>query len=117
MKIGCPKEIKDKEYRVGLTPATVAAYVDQGHEVFIQQGAGKGSGISDEDYTQSGGKILNSAQAVWSESEMIVKVKEPLPQEFDFMKPKQIIYTYFHFAADKDLTFACIEKKNHCYCL
>jgi alanine dehydrogenase len=111
VKIGCPKEIKNHEYRVGLIPAAVKTYVDSGHEVFVQKEAGLGSGISDEEYRAAGAKILDSAEAVWNEAEMIVKVKEPLHQEYDLMREGQTIYTYFHFASDRDLTDACMRKK------
>jgi alanine dehydrogenase len=111
MKIGCPKEIKNHEYRVGLIPAAVKAYVSAGHEVFVQKDAGLGSGITNEEYVAAGGKILDTAQDVWNTAEMIVKVKEPLPQEYDLMKPEQLVYTYFHFAADEELTKACLNKK------
>ncbi len=111
MKIGCPKEIKNHEYRVGLIPASVKAYVDAGCEVYVQKGAGEGAGISDEEYKAAGAKILDKAADVWEVADMIVKVKEPLPQEYSLMKEGQIIYTYFHFAADEHLTKACMEKK------
>jgi alanine dehydrogenase len=111
MKIGCPKEVKNHEYRVGLTPAAVKAYVDSGHEVGIQSGAGLGSGISDAEYVDAGGLIFESAQDVWQFADMIVKVKEPLPVEFELMREEQVIYTYFHFAADERLTRACLEKR------
>jgi len=111
MKIGCPKEVKNHEYRVGLIPAAVHAYVAAGHEVFIQKGAGLGSGITDDEYVAVGAKILDTADEVWNVADMIVKVKEPLPEEYDRMKEGQLIYTYFHFAADEELTKACMEKK------
>jgi alanine dehydrogenase len=111
MKIGCPKEIKNHEYRVGLTPAAVKAYVDSGHEVYVQCNAGLGSAISDDEYVASGARIVESAQDVWSIADMIVKVKEPLPDEYEFMKEEQLIYTYFHFAADEGLTHACLQKR------
>jgi len=110
MKIGCLKEIKDHEYRVGLTPAAVKMYVDSGHQVFIEKGAGEGSWISDREYLQAGARVLDDAQAVWSEGEMIVKVKEPLPREFELMRRGHVVYTYFHFAADEGLTTGCMER-------
>lgn len=110
MKIGCPKEIKNHEYRVGMTPAAAKAYKDAGHEVYLQKGAGSGSGISDTEYTSVGAVMLETAREVWETAEMITKVKEPLPQEYDFMRAGQIIYTYFHFAADEGLTRACMAK-------
>ncbi len=111
MKIGCPKEIKNNEYRVGMTPAAARAYVEAGHEVYVERGAGIGSGIEDSEYEKVGAKILQSAKEIWDLCEMIVKVKEPLPSEYDLMRDSQILYTYFHLAADEKLTRACIEKK------
>src|SRR5208283_6024248 len=111
MKIGCPKEIKSQEFRVGITPAAVKAYADAGHEVAVQQGAGIGSGIPDKQYEHAGAYIYATAKEVWDASDMIVKVKEPLASEYDLMKPGQLIYTFFHFAADEKLTRACLEKK------
>lgn len=111
MRIGCPKEIKSQEFRVGLIPATVKAYVHKGHQVLVEKGAGLGSGIADEHYEHAGARIVESAQEVWQNSEMIVKVKEPLEQEYDFMRGSQLLYTYFHFAANEKLTLACLEKK------
>lgn len=110
MKIGCPKEIKNHEYRVGLIPAAVKAYVDAGHEVYLEKGAGDGSGILDREYVDAGARLLDTAADVWSVADMIAKVKEPLPQEYDLMKPGQVIFTYFHFAADEKLTRACMDK-------
>ncbi len=108
MKIGCLKEIKNHEYRVGLIPATVKAYVDAGHEVYLEKGAGLGSGILDEEYAAAGARILEDAKEVWHLAEMIVKVKEPLPEEYPLMKAEQLVFTYFHFAADEGLTRACL---------
>ncbi len=111
MKIGCPKEIMDHEFRVGLIPAAVKAYVDSGHQVFVQKAAGAGSGLPDEQYEQAGARICATAQEVWKVSEMIVKVKEPLAVEYNFMQPEQVIYTFFHFAANEELTRACLGKR------
>ena len=111
MKIGCPKEIKDNENRVGLTPNSVHAYKAAGHEVFMEKGAGLGSAITDEEYVAAGAKILPTADEVWAVSDMIVKVKEPMPVEFPKMRENQLLYTYFHFAADKALTDACLKQK------
>ncbi len=109
MKIGCPREIKDHEYRVGLTPASAKAYVQAGHEVFVERGAGLGSGIPDEEYEENGARLLDSADDVWRLADMIVKVKEPLPPEYPRMKAGQLVYTYFHFAADEELTLRCLD--------
>ena len=111
MKIGCPKEIKDNENRVGLTPNSVRAYKDAGHEVFIEKGAGLGSAITDEEYVAVGAKILPTADEVWATADMIVKVKEPMPAEFAKMRANQVLYTYFHFAADEELTKVCLKQK------
>ncbi|MFZ2445393.1 MAG: alanine dehydrogenase [Syntrophobacteraceae bacterium] len=111
MKIGCPKEIKSQEFRVGLIPAAVKFYVEKGHQVCVETNAGAGSGIPDEQYLAAGAKVCETAGEVWQWAEMIVKVKEPLPSEYDFMQPGQLIYTYFHFAADEKLTRACLDKK------
>jgi alanine dehydrogenase len=110
MKIGCPKEVKEHEYRVGLIPAAVKAYVDAGHSVIVQKGAGAGSGILDAEYAVAGAGIVDSAEEIWASADMIVKVKEPLPQEFRHLRRGQIVYTYFHFAADERLTRVCLEK-------
>lgn len=110
MRIGCLKEIKNHEYRVGLIPATVKAYVEAGHEVYLEQGAGLGSGILDEEYAAAGARLLEDARDVWHIAEMIVKVKEPLPEEYPLMKGGQLVFTYFHFAADEGLTRACLER-------
>lgn len=110
MKIGCPKEVKNHEYRVGLIPAAVKAYVTAGHEVYLEKGAGLGSGITDDEYVDAGAHILDTAEEVWKTAEMIVKVKEPLESEYGLMKEEQVLYTYFHFAADEKLTQACLGK-------
>ena len=111
MKIGCPAEIKNNEFRVGLTPAAARAYIENGHEVIVQNGAGLGSGIADQEYENVGARLESSVQSIWEQADMIVKVKEPLPDEYDLMRPEQIIYTYFHLAAEKKLTQACLDKK------
>jgi len=103
MKIGIPKEIKDQEFRVGLTPASVRVCSETGHQVFIETEAGLGAGFSDDDYLQAGGHILSDAKKVW-DCEMIVKVKEPLSSEYEFLKSKQLLFTYLHLAADRKLT-------------
>lgn len=100
MKIGIPKEIKNNEYRVGMTPAGVRELTAQGHQVFIEQYAGVDIGKSDEDYRHAGAEILKSAEAVFAESDMIVKVKEPQTQECEILRPGQILFTYLHLAPD-----------------
>ena len=111
MKVGCVKEIKNNENRVGMTPDNAKAYVKAGHEVLIQKGAGLGSGFTDEQYEAAGAKILSTAKQVWDKAEMIVKVKEPLEPEYELMKKNQILFTYLHLAADKEQTDALLEKK------
>lgn len=100
MKIGVPKEIKNHEYRVGLTPASVAELVSAGHRVFIESGAGAGIDFSDEAYRQAGADILNDATAVFGAAEMIVKVKEPQPAEIALLEPRHTLFTYLHLAPD-----------------
>lgn len=111
MRIGCPRETKDNENRVGLTPNAAHAYIASGHEVFIEKGAGLGSAIPDREYLDAGAKILDAPEEVWAAADMIIKVKEPLPREYPFMRENQLVYTYFHFAADEALTRACIAGK------
>ena len=110
MFIGIPKEIKERENRVAITPAGVKTLVAHGHKVFIQSGAGLGAGLSNEAYNQSGAQLLNTAEEVWDKAEMIIKVKEPLAPEFSLMKPGQIIYTYLHLAAEPELTSELLER-------
>jgi alanine dehydrogenase len=106
MKIGIPKEIKTNENRVSLVPAGAEALVAAGHNVFIEQGAGAGSGFADEQYSAVGAQILPDADATWAAAELIVKVKEPIEAEWHRIKPGQVLFTYFHFAADTKLTEA-----------
>lgn len=110
MKIGIPKEIKNRENRVAITPEGVHALVDQGHEVFIETKAGLGSGITDQDYIESGAKIVENASQAWS-NEMIMKVKEPLEEEFKYFKEGQILFTFLHLANEPLLTKALQEYK------
>jgi alanine dehydrogenase len=111
MKIGLPKEIKDNEYRVGLTPAGVNALVHAGHEVFVQKTAGEGSGFSDEQYVNAGGKLLDTADEIWQTGEMIVKVKEPVAPEYPRMRENQLLFTYLHLAPEFELTKQLLERK------
>src|SRR3954467_4561556 len=104
--VGVPNEIKTHESRVALTPVGVEELTRCGHAVLIQAGAGQGSGISDEQYAHHGAAIVPSAEDVWRHADLIVKVKEPLPVEWPLMRPGQIVFTYFHFAADEMLTRA-----------
>jgi alanine dehydrogenase len=111
MKIGTVKEIKKHEYRVGMTPDAVRAYSAHGHTVYIEKGAGEGAGFDDAEYEAAGAKMLSNASDVFSECDMIVKVKEPLPDEYELMRKGQIIYTYLHLAASEDLTMAMLKRK------
>ncbi len=114
MKIGVPKEIKNNENRVGMTPAGVYELTKKNHTVYVQASAGFGSGFFDEDYKEVGAIILNSIAEVYAESDMIVKVKEPIQEEYDLIKPNQVVFTYFHFASSEILTNAMIKSKSVC---
>jgi alanine dehydrogenase len=109
--IGVPKEIKTREYRVGMIPAGAKAMVNHGHKVFVERGAGEGAGIADGEYEKAGCKMLKSADDVWKRAEMIVKVKEPVEPEYERMQEGQVIYTYFHLAAVPALAKVLVEKK------
>lgn len=114
MIIGVPKEIKTSEYRVALTPAGVLDFVQQGHTVLIQASAGDGSGYSDQEYKNAGASIIESAAEVFQKAELILKVKEPLEQEYELLRENQIVFTYFHFASSRSLTEAMIKRKAIC---
>lgn len=111
MIIGVPKEIKNNENRVAIVPAGVAAFVNSGHRVLIQDQAGAGSGISNEDYIQAGAGIASSAEEVFAGADMIMKVKEPLPREYGLIREGQIIFTFLHLAPEPDLTRLLLDKK------
>ncbi|MEJ7847739.1 MAG: alanine dehydrogenase [Pyrinomonadaceae bacterium] len=111
MNIGLPKEIKDNEYRVGLTPAGVNALVNAGHTVFVQKTAGEGSGFSDEQYVAAGGNIWDTADEIWAKGDMIVKVKEPVAPEYPRMRENQLLFTYLHLAPEFELTKQMLERK------
>ena len=125
MKVGIPKEIKNNENRVGMTPSGVAELVKRGHEVFVQHTAGEGSGFGDEQYERVGAKILPTIEAVYGEADMIVKVKEPIEPEYPLVRRGQVVFTYFHFACEEELTrammksgavciaYETVEKKDH----
>lgn len=110
MIIGVPKEIKNNENRVALTPAGVATFLTNGHRVLVEKNAGLGSGFTNEEFEKMGAEIKDNASDVWSKSDMILKVKEPLSSEFNYFRPGLILFTYLHLAADKDLTLALKEK-------
>jgi len=111
MKIGLPKEIKDNEYRVGLTPAGVQALAHAGHDVYVQKTAGEGSGFTDEQYVKAGGKLLDTADDIWQTGDMIVKVKEPIAPEYPRMRDNQLLFTYLHLAPEFELTKQMLERK------
>ncbi len=113
MKISVPKEIKTNENRVGITPAGSEALISAGHTVFIEKGAGLGSGFSDEDYSKTGASIV-SIEETWALADMIIKVKEPIAPEWPRMRKNQVIFTYFHFAADRELTEAHLKSGAVC---
>jgi len=114
MRIGLPKEIKNHEYRVGLTPASVRELTSRGHQVLVQAGAGVGIGLSDEQYLAAGATLAAQAAEVFAQSDMIVKVKEPQPQECAMLRPRQILYTYLHLAPDPEQTVALINSGAIC---
>ena len=114
MKIGVPKEIKNNESRVGMTPAGVFELTKNNHIVFIQSTAGEGSGFFDEDYQNVGAIILKTIEEVYLLSDMIVKVKEPVAEEYPLIKPNQVLFTYFHFASSEELTFAMLKSDAIC---
>jgi len=111
MVIGVVKEIKNHEYRVGLTPKCVQNYVASGHRVLVETGAGSGSSFEDEEYVRAGAEIAPDAASVWNTVEMIVKVKEPIESEYQYLREGLILYTYLHLAADKPLTDALMKSK------
>lgn len=114
MKIGIPKEIKNNENRVGATPAGVKELVAQGHEVFVQHTAGEGSGFPDSEYEAAGATILPAIEDVYARGEMIIKVKEPIAPEYPLVRKGQVLFTYFHFASDLELTEAMIKSGAVC---
>ncbi|MDE6078313.1 MAG: alanine dehydrogenase [Muribaculaceae bacterium] len=114
MIIGIPKEIKNNENRVGMTPAGVKELVNHCHTVYVQHTAGEGSGFSDEAYEAAGATILPTIEDVYGIAEMIIKVKEPIEPEYKLIKKNQVLFTYFHFASDRELTMAMIESGSVC---
>jgi len=111
VKVGIPKEVKDHEYRVAITPIGVHELVAHGHDVVVQSEAGVGSGIPDEEFVAAGAKILPDADSVWGEAEMVLKVKEPVAEEYGRMREGQTLFTYLHLAADKPLTEELLARK------
>ena len=114
MKVGIPKEIKNNENRVGMTPMGVAELMKHGHEVFVQHTAGEGSGFSDEDYQTVGAQIVPSIEDVYAQADMIVKVKEPIEPEYALVRKGQVVFTYFHFACEEELTHAMLKSGAVC---
>ena len=114
MIIGIPKEIKNNENRVGMTPAGVAELVKHGHTVYVQQSAGENSGFSDEKYLEAGAEILPAIEDVYATADMIVKVKEPIEPEYPLVREGQVVFTYFHFACDRELTEAMMKSRGVC---
>ncbi|MBP3745394.1 MAG: alanine dehydrogenase, partial [Prevotella sp.] len=114
MKVGIPKEIKNNENRVGMTPSGVAELVRHGHTVVVQCGAGEGSGFPDADYVAAGAEMLPSIEDVYREADMIVKVKEPISPEYALIRKGQVVFTYFHFACDRPLTDAMLRSGATC---
>nr|GFC82764.1 NAD(P) mitochondrial isoform A [Tanacetum cinerariifolium] len=114
MIIGVPKEIKNNENRVGLTPAGVAELRKNGHSLFVQASAGEGSGFTDAEYEAAGATMLSTIADVYKQADMIIKVKEPIAEEYPLIKENQLLFTYFHFASGEELTHAMIERKAIC---
>ena len=109
MLVGVPKEIKNNEFRVALTPAGVHELVTRGHEVLVQSSAGEGSGFRDDDYQKAGATIAATAEEIWSKAELLCKVKEPIAMEYPLMRKGQVLFTYLHLAASRECTDALIE--------
>src|SRR3954454_20165510 len=111
VKVGIPREVKNHEYRVAITPAGVRELQRNSHDVFVETGAGLGSSISDDEYTAAGAKILPTADAVWGTGDLILKVKEPVAEEYHRMREGQTLFTYLHLAASKECTDALLDRK------
>lgn len=114
MIIGVPKEVKEDEYRVAMLPVGAEELVSRGHQVLVQAGAGMGSGLADHDYLQAGAELVASGEEIFALADLIVKVKEPMRSEFASIRPGQTLFTYFHFAADRDLTEAMVQSGASC---
>ncbi|WBB52355.1 alanine dehydrogenase [Verrucosispora sp. WMMD573] len=111
MKVGIPREVKNHEYRVAITPAGVNEFTRGGHQVFVEAGAGLGSSITDEEFAAAGAKILDSADEVWGAADLVLKVKEPVAEEYHRMREGQVLFTYLHLAASRDCTQALLDRK------
>src|SRR2546428_10237920 len=114
MIIGVPKEIKDHEFRVGLTPDGTRALVKAGHRVLVEAGAGAGSGLDDPAYRAAGAEVVSNKVALFERADLIVKVKEPLPAEYPLFRKSQALFTYLHLAADRPLTEALLDRRVPC---
>src|SRR3712207_6614648 len=108
MRVGVPKEVKNHEYRVGLTPAGVTELVRAGHEVLVERAAGEGSSIPDADYTAAGATIVKDVDDVWADADLLLKVKEPIAEEYERLRAEQTLFTYLHLAASKECTDALV---------
>ncbi|MCA8975597.1 MAG: alanine dehydrogenase [Planctomycetes bacterium] len=115
MIIGVPKEIKPQENRIGAVPAMAHGLVERGHTVLVERNGGLGAGITDDMFEKAGARIVDTAAEIYGQAEMIIKVKEPLPEEYDLIRPGQILFTYFHFAASQSLTEAMLKSGAHCF--
>src|SRR5919206_1713100 len=111
MKVGVPREVKNNEYRVAITPAGVNELTRHGHDVYIEREAGVGSAIRDEDFVAAGARILDTADDVWGTADLVLKVKEPIAEEYARMREGQVLFTYLHLAASKECTDALIDRK------
>ena len=111
MKVGIPREVKNHEYRVAITPAGINEFVRGGHQIFVESGAGVGSSISDDEFAAAGAKILATADEVWETAELVLKVKEPIAEEYHRMREGQVLFTYLHLAASKVCTDALVDRK------
>src|ERR1700729_1775653 len=111
MKVAVPAEVKNNEFRVAITPAGVHELARAGHEVFVEAGAGEGSSLPDDDFAAAGGAIMSSADDVWATGDLVLKVKEPVSEEYHRMRPGQVLFTYLHLAASKECTDALLDRR------
>ena len=111
MKVGVPREVKDHEYRVAITPAGAHEFVRHGHEVWVEAGAGAGSSITDDDYRAAGARIVPSAAQVWDAADLVLKVKEPVPEEYHLLREGQVLFAFLHLAATKECTDVLLERR------
>ena len=109
MDVGIPRSLKDHEYRVAITPVGVRELADAGHRVLVEQGAGLGSSITDREFEKSGATVLETADEVWGEADLVLKVKEPVPEEFHRLRKDQVLFTYLHLAASREVTEALLK--------